>query len=220
MRRYVASAAALLLAFSPAFAEGLRGQYVEARTCDVWVGACFANAEMNLTGKHAVLAWKVDRGEQDGVRLDGLSVVAVVEASDTLGLDQTGPAKAVLLVDEKATKEQRKALVAAAKKLGGTLTSNVVGVETAPINVAVGGCKEGGCAVVDAGVARVKTRCLDHEEDRVCGHEDNFYPPLTKGVEVQSAMLTDHIYTGKGFNKTWKDTQRRGAYIGTFSLSK
>ena len=32
--------------------------------------------------------------------LDGLSVVAVVFANNTIGLEQTSPAKAVIIVDE------------------------------------------------------------------------------------------------------------------------
>src|SRR5438876_942593 len=34
---------------APPAAE-IRGQYVEARTCDVFTGACFANADTGLTG--------------------------------------------------------------------------------------------------------------------------------------------------------------------------
>src|SRR5579864_3518564 len=91
--------AALALAFvaAPARAAGLSGSYLEARTTDVYTGPCFANSDMNLTGKDAILAWKVDRGSLGDVSLDGLTVVAVVSASDTLGQDQTGAAKAVLI---------------------------------------------------------------------------------------------------------------------------
>src|SRR6516165_6858124 len=104
MTRCLTCAALALLALTTsASAAGLTGRYVEARTCDVWTGPCFANAESNLTGKHAVLGWMVDKGSFDGVSLDGLGIVAVVEASDTLGLKQTGPAKAVLIVDKAAT---------------------------------------------------------------------------------------------------------------------
>src|SRR3954454_19438362 len=77
-------------------APALTGKYIEARTCDIWTGPCYANAEMNLAGKHAVMAWTIDKGEYDGVKLDGLGVVAVVAASDTLGCEQTGKARAVL----------------------------------------------------------------------------------------------------------------------------
>src|SRR5437588_3075131 len=126
LRGFLLFCAALLVFAAPAQAAGLNGQYVEARTCDVWTGPCFANAEMNLTGKNAVMAWKVDKGTIDGVRLDGLAVAAVVSASDTLGLTQTGPAKAVLMVDDKANAAQRAALVRLAKQQGGRLLARVV----------------------------------------------------------------------------------------------
>ena len=38
------------------------GEYIESRTADVYTGPCFANSEVNLTGKEAVLAWHVDKG--------------------------------------------------------------------------------------------------------------------------------------------------------------
>jgi hypothetical protein len=219
-RLFLSALLVLAGAASVSAAETLRGQYVEARTCDVWVGACFANAEMNIAGKHAVLAWKFEKGSLSGVALDGLSVVAVVEATDTLGLKQTGAAKAVLIVDAKANTVQRAALVAAARKLGGELVKNIVSVETRPIAVDVNCCKEGGCAKVEAGLARVETRCLHETEDKVCGHEANFYPPLTGSVDVKAAMITENTYSGKAFNRTWTDQQRRGAYIGSFTLAQ
>jgi hypothetical protein len=37
-------------------------------------------------------------------------------------------------------------------------------------------------------------------------------------VHARSAMVTEHSFTGTGFDKTWRDANRRGAYIGTFSL--
>ena len=88
----------------------IRGQYVEARTCDVYAGSCFANADTGLTGKNAVLAWRVEAGAVAGTKLDGLGVVAVA-ASDTLRLKQSGPGRPILLVDDRATAAQRDALV-------------------------------------------------------------------------------------------------------------
>src|SRR3954454_23047975 len=81
---------ALALVAAPVSAAGISGSYIEARTCDVWTGPCFANAEVNLGGKHAVLGWRIDKGSLDNVSLDGLGVVAVVAASDTLGIAQAG----------------------------------------------------------------------------------------------------------------------------------
>src|SRR5437763_10501428 len=99
----------------------VRGQYVEARTCDVFTGACFANADTGLTGKNAVLAWKVSSGTVGGTRIDGLGVIAVVAAKETLGLKQAAPGRAIVIVDEKATAAQREALVAFVKAQAGDL---------------------------------------------------------------------------------------------------
>src|SRR6188472_1427735 len=94
-----------------ASAPTVHGQYVEARTCDVYTGSCFTNADTGLVGKNAVMAWKIEAGTIGGTKLDGLGVAAVLSASDTLGLKQSAPGRAVIIVDERATKEQREALV-------------------------------------------------------------------------------------------------------------
>src|SRR5215813_7630340 len=128
MIRWLSLAAIICVVMAaPLQASGITGHYLEARTCDVWTGPCFANSEMNLTGKQAVMAWKVDKGTQDDVRLDGLSVVAVVVASDTLGLEQTGESKTLLIVDSRASKAQREALISLAKQQAGKLVGNIIG---------------------------------------------------------------------------------------------
>jgi hypothetical protein len=217
MTRPLLLGAAALLCLTPALpAAGITGQYIEARTCDVWTGPCFANAEMNLGGKHALMGWRVDQGTLDGVKLDGLGVVAVVAARDTLGMTQTGPAKAVLIVDDRADKAQREALVRLAKEQGGDLIKNVVGVQTARVDLDVCGCAEGGCGTLKAGPARIETRCLDDKHDKVCGNESAFYPPLARNVKVRAALAVENRYSGTGVNETWSDAGRRGAYLGSF----
>ena len=112
MTRLISLATFVLIPTGSALhAEGITGQYLEARTCDIWTGPCFANAEMYQNGNHAVIGWKIEKGTFSDVNLDGLSIVAVISATDTLGLDQTGPAKAVLIVDKKADESQKEALV-------------------------------------------------------------------------------------------------------------
>src|SRR5215217_7424508 len=125
-RCLLVAALALILGAAPVSAAGLTGKYIEARTCDIWTGPCFANAEMHLTGNHAVIGWAVDKGAFDKVNLDGLGVVAIVAANETLGLKQTGKARSVLIVDSRANPEQRQALINLAKAQGGDLTANVV----------------------------------------------------------------------------------------------
>jgi Protein of unknown function (DUF1326) len=191
----------------------VKGMYVEARTCDVWTGPCFANADFNLGGKQGMLAWRIDQGP-----LQGLSVVAVVTAANTLGLEQHSPGKAVIIVDSKANLAQREALVRFAKEQGGRLLDNVVKVHAAPITINGCPCKSNACTEVDAGVAKLKTRCLDGEHDKVCGNEYAFYPPLAKNVAANPAGVVEHAFRGEGLGGTWSDSDRRGGYVGSFQV--
>lgn len=195
-------------AASPA-APGISGDYLEARTADVYTGPCFANSEMDLAGKQAVMAWHVRQGAWQGVPLGGLSVVAAVRAAATLGDPFGGPlhAAALIVVDQQATPAQRDALVAFAHAMSGDLLSQVVAVESAPIEMNVGAISPealaaralhpaehlghhhlaSGLAVAGiSGDARLKagawvdlsTRGIG-PQDHLCGNEEVFYPPLT-----------------------------------------
>jgi hypothetical protein len=216
-RMSMVAAVVLLALVVPLQAAGVSGKYIEARTCDVWTGPCFANAETSLTGKTAVMGWSVDKGSLDGVKLDGLGVVAVISASDTLGLRQTGPARAVLIVDKRANDAQRQALISLAKKQGGKLVANVVRVEKARVDLTICPCDKHGCGTLDAGVAHIQTRCIE-ECDTICGNESAYYPPLARGVKARAAIAARNDFTGKGLSETWQDVGRRGAYLGEFTL--
>jgi hypothetical protein len=106
MKRVLSIMAGLSLAACLSFAaaipsNNIYGDYVEARTADVYTGPCFANSEVGLTGELAVFGWRVTKGSWSGVGLDGLGVVGVVRASSTLGdvYHTAYPVKAVLIVD-------------------------------------------------------------------------------------------------------------------------
>src|SRR5260370_42373472 len=90
MRTMLCAGVTLCGAASLAFSGNLpsthvRGEYIEARSADVYTGPCFANAEVGLTGDLAVMGWKIDQGSFQGVNLDGLSVMGVIPARNTLG---------------------------------------------------------------------------------------------------------------------------------------
>ena len=145
MKKLIASvslaASTLMAASLPPVRSSVQGDYVEARTADVYTGPCFANAEVDLVGNLAVFGWKVKKGEWEGVNIDGLSVVGVVKASGTLGYIHTNayPVKSVIIVDEGATPAQRLALQGFAKKMGGKLLNDVVRVDVSPIEFTMEG---------------------------------------------------------------------------------
>src|SRR3954471_7269753 len=129
--------ALVLAGASVAGAADIRGDYIEARTADVYTGPCFSNAEVLIYGSQAVLAWKVTEGSFDGVDLSGLGVAAAIQGTTTFSEDVPEHARAVLIVDEKADSQQRDALVAMARSLAGRRLANIVAVRTARISLKV-----------------------------------------------------------------------------------
>jgi hypothetical protein len=214
---HVVIAALPVLGVGKVDSAAVRGQYLEARTCDVYTGSCFANADTGLTGRNAVLAWKIDRGQHQGVQLDGLGVAVVLIASETLGLKQSVPAKAVVIVDSTADAKQRQALVAFVRAQTGQLIGEIVAMRQATVELELCPCDNKACARLDAGDVRVVTRCIYPEHDKACGNEAVQYPPLAQGVQVVPALTVEHTYRGTDLKQTWQDAGRRGAYVGRFA---
>ena len=202
-------------------AADIHGQYVEARTADIYTGPCFANSEVELTGNLAVLGWKIEKGAWQGVSLDGLSVIGVVRSDSTLG-DYMHPdvenARAVIIIDERATPEQRIALGQFAKQMGGDLLVNVVRTDARPITFSTGDMHSRQAKMVAGELAKVETRALA-ETDKICHNEEVWYKPLTQLEHAMAAYTVDQSYQGKGLNTTWSYPGKRSAYVGTFSTS-
>ena len=60
--------------------------------------------------------------------------------------------------------------------------------------------------------------CLDADHDKICGNESAFYPPLVSNVKAIPAGVVEHAFRGDGLGGTWSDSDRRGAYVGTFQV--
>ena len=197
----------------------LRGDYVEFRTADIYTGPCFANSEVGLTGQEAVLAWRIGSGAWNHVSLDGLSVVAVVRASATLGDTYSNPlpARAVFIVDVRASAEQRKALISFAQAQTAGLLANVVAIEAAPIRFAPG--PQHGQAAVEAGdLVKISTRAIA-AGDEICHNEEVFYQPLAAHLgHTMPAVTLQGSYRGNHLGMTWNEAGRRGAFVGQFAL--
>src|SRR3979490_421784 len=109
MKRAISLLAVIGLASTVSMSAGgttVSGQYVEARTAEIFTGGCIMGSEAETMGRQAVLAWKVNRGTGNGVWIDGLSVVAALSGDRNLGLHEIGGDRAtvrsVVYVDERA----------------------------------------------------------------------------------------------------------------------
>jgi len=221
----------LALSANIASAAGIRGDYVEARTADVFTGPCFSNAEVFIYGNHAVMAWKVTEGSWKGVDLSGLCVAAAVNGSTTFSEDKPEKATAVLIVDSKASGSQREALIEMAKTLGGPRLNQIARVATATMNLkleehamsasesahdAHGMPQSPRASFWAAGLARIVTRPLD-ERDHACGNEVVAYPPLSQSVTAQPAFTLGHAFVGQGLDNRWDDPNCRSSFVGHFA---
>jgi Protein of unknown function (DUF1326) len=223
---------ATLLTVCPAMAVAadIQGDYVEARNADVFTGPCFSNSEIFIYGKQAVMAWKVNQGTWKGVDLAGLCVAAAVQGNSTFSEDNPEKARSVLIVDSRASEEQRKALIDVAKTLGGARVGNptTVMVTRMQLNLENPHSDSEGSQAAHhmpptprasfwaAGIAQIVTRPLD-ERDHFCGNEEVAYPPLSKSVQANPAYTLGHQFKGDGLQVHWDDPNCRSSFVGHFA---
>ena len=200
-------------------ATEIRGDYLEARTCDVYTGPCFANAEMSLAGKEAIMAWKVEEGTWKGVSLDGLGAALVVRSNRTLGDDGTfgmkqGKQQSVILVDDKATAEQHLALIDFVKTSNAKLSRNVKKIVKTPIELQNNYLTNKG--LFSAGkLAKIETRAM-RKDDCVCTNEVTYYQPFNTIENMSPAYSKTMSFQGEGLNSKWTNHGQRSAFLGTF----
>jgi hypothetical protein len=218
MKRAIALAAVIGLASTVSIAAGgsgtVTGQYVEARTAEIFTGGCIMGSEAETMGRQAVLAWRVDRGSVNGVSVDGLSVVAALAGDKNLGLHEIGGDRAVvksaIYVDERANAAQRIALVALAHDLTRSI-GTIVSVTPAPIQFADAGRE---IHVATPNVALDVNKQMTH--DPSCGAEQWFHPLATVD-EATMGVADQNSFSGSMLGTKWSDPNKRSAFFGTFS---
>lgn len=219
MNRFMNGGAILLLASAAlgAHAEGTRptlsGEYVEARTCNVYTGACHANGELVTTGREAILAWHINTGTAGGVRLDGLNVVAIVASDENLGQD-TAARKTVLFVDAKANAAQRDALRDILTDKYAKTLGRVVAVKSAPVSFAKKGLEYSIKVPGTATVTTTRYAC----EHCVMTHE-LWYSPLVSLKDSLVAKAAVNEFKGTPELSTrWLRTDENSSFVGNFAF--
>ncbi len=203
----------------------IEGEYVEARTCDVWTGPCFTNGEINLRGDHAIMGWSLKRGNWQGVQLVGLRVAAAIDSEGTLGTRTEGKVRSVVFVDAKASDSQAKALVALARELAPKYLGDIVQVRRAKITykrvmseVTLDVHASRNEKSSDGAEVRLKTTMLRPHCDVICGNEEKAFPSLASTVSSRCAKVVTNAYQGGDLGQRWSDPNTRGAMIGSFRL--
>jgi hypothetical protein len=218
--KHAVTLAAVLLGASPAMAADpapIVGDYVEARTAEVFAGGCIMNSEAETMGRQAVMAWRITTGTYRGVVLDGLTVVAAVAGDRNLGMRELGGeaasvVRAIVTVDLRATPAQREALVNLARELSGGIITEVVRVESAPIRFATT------TKYIEVSASDTVQLTVNKEmaHDPSCGAMQWFHP-FTALESSAMGVADTHAFSGAGLGTRWSAPGKRSAFFGTFS---
>lgn len=134
----------------------IEGQYMEACTCDA-ICPCITLSDPTVGDCTAVVGWHIDEGRYGGVDLSGLNVVLGLYSPGNMA---DGDFKVGLLIDDRATEEQREAISTvwggqAGGHLGhiAELIGEVVGIDTAPLTFESDGETSGRIEIGDHGAA-------------------------------------------------------------------
>lgn len=223
MRRVALSTSVLctaVLTATTVMSADISGDYLETRSCDIYTGPCFANAEISMAGKEAIMAWSIENGQFNGVDLSGLSVVVAVRAAGTLGFGgglvfNAEPIRSVVLVDQRANAQQRAALVEMVQEHGGPAIGEIQEIVAAPIDLAFDHIEM--VAQLTAGNdVEVLTRALC-DSDCVCTNEMVFYPPLARVDNAAPAYTIAGRSSVSHLGGTWDNPGTRSAFLATFS---
>jgi hypothetical protein len=155
----------------------------------------------------------VKEGSWDGVSVDGLKIVAVLNSEGTLHTRYEGKVNSIVFVDKNATECQAKALLAMARALAPDHLSDVRKVERREIAHSRKGI-EATLTVEKEIQVKTKAICLC---DQASCNAYLFYPAFSKSTEVESAKTVAHSYEGGQLGVRWSDPERQSAMVGTFA---
>jgi hypothetical protein len=217
----LALALALPLAVSAASDPSrITGDYVEARTAQVFAGGCILGSEGETSGREAIMGWRVSHGSLNGARLDGLSVVAAVAADMNLGIHELGgpkptTLKTVIIVDNRANARQRDALVAMVKQLATEAIGGEVEITSAPITFT----RDDESVRLAAGDATVDVK-TNVEHTPACA-AIKWFEPLAKTDQAEIGITRVSEWKGNALRGArWRDVSddKKSSFVGTFAI--
>jgi hypothetical protein len=196
----------------------IAGEYFEAMNCDVGMGPSRTPPSRRKTvGDNAILAWAVSQGSWDGVNLEGLIVVTVLDAEGRLNTESEGKVKSVVLVDQRASEEQAKALLSMAAALAPRYFDNILRIEKKKIAYQRVD-EDARLEVGDNAQVKIKTTALSTQCETICGNTDKPHPSLSKVAHARCAQTVEASSSGAGRGLGRSDPNKQSAVVGQFEL--
>ena len=196
----------------------IAGEYMETCNCNFVCPCITANfgAAPTEGDCKAAIAMHIDKGEKDGVSLDGVSFIIMLHSP---GVMIDGNMKVGLIVDDKASDAQVEAIAAIATGgVGGPmanlapLVGEVMGIERCPISFTVDGMNR----AVKAGdlVDQANAGVASMADESVPMYLENTGHPANARLAL--AKATKSVFNV--FGMTWKDSSgSRNGHFAPFS---
>jgi hypothetical protein len=196
----------------------IEGDYMETCNCTLLCPCISSNMAAQPTEKDckAAVAMKINRGEKDGAKLDGLSFIVLLHSPGPM---IEGNIKVGLIIDERANDAQVEAITAIASGAAGgpmanlaPLVSELVGIERRTIDFSGQGMNFAVRAgeLVDQEIAGVASMM----DPSVPLYIDNTGHPANKRLALAKAVKS----VFNAFGITWKDNSgTRNGHFAPFS---
>jgi len=193
----------------------IEGQYFETCNCS-FICPCIGS---NLTARptegdcKAALTLKIDKGEKDGVKLDGLAFIVLLHSPKAMA---EGNITVGLIVDERATEKQTEAIGAIASGAAGgpmaalaPLVGRMAGIEKRPIRFERDGMKYSVTAgdLIDQAVEGIAGPARPGEPIYL----DNTCHPVNAKLALAKAVRS--VFRAFGVNWNDKSGTRNGHFV-------
>jgi hypothetical protein len=194
-------------------APSVSGDYLEARTANVYIGACHAGSEYGTMGREAVLAWRIREGVWKGTDVSGLSAVLVMAGNDNLEREDV-KRQSVLYLDAAASPSQRTALESMLRARYGKALGEVQRVQSAPISFAD---SKGSYRLRVGETVRLD---VNKEANRTCCTMpmEVWYQPFVPVQGSRIGYTAMNAFNGAERLPSWSRVGQNSAIFGTFAF--
>jgi hypothetical protein len=195
-------------------APAVSGDYVEARSNEVYTCGCHYSGQITTAGREAILAWRITRGVYQGTPLAGVKVAAVIVGDANLGA-YDAPRRTALYLDESASDAQLQAILALWQREYSQALGKIATVHRVPISFAQQGDT---IRLSIPNLVEVQARKARLPEDAHPGSY-RWYGPFVPLRNSSLATALDYEYSGMDFQHQWQDLMPSiNGYLGEFTL--
>jgi len=196
-------------------APAISGDYVEARSNEVYTCGCLYSGQMTTSGREAILAWRITRGVYQGTALAGVKVAAVVVGNSNLSA-YDGARRTALYLDESASEAQLQAIVTLWQGEYSQALGRIATVHRVPISFTQQG---DAIRVSIPNLVEVQARKARLPEDAHPG-SSRWYGPFVPLRSSSLATALNYEYSGVDFQHQWQDLMPSiNGYLGEFALN-